>query len=59
MHANTVRRFIAMQLYITLNSTVLKKILSTGFKMQLTILLHIGELSSFVKEIDAKYLEIH
>lgn len=59
MHANTGRRFTAMQLYITLNSPVVKKILSTGFKMQLTILLHIGELNSFVKEIDAKCSEIH
>lgn len=45
------------QLYITLNSTVVKKIQSTGCKIQPTILLHIDELSSFVKEIEAKYSE--
>lgn len=34
MHANTGGHLtVRMQLYITLNSTVVKKILSTGFKM--------------------------
>ena len=46
-----------MQLHITLSSTVVKKILGMGFKIQPSILLHIDELSSFVKEIEAKYSE--